>query len=84
MKGDYISRQAAQMEFANEGSVFTYGRKVCRAIIGRLDQVPAADVRENVRGKWHGTVCTACGESTSFYYDCDFCPNCGKVRDGDL
>lgn len=28
-------------------------------------------------GKWFGTVCSACGESTSFYYDCDYCPWCG-------
>lgn len=28
-------------------------------------------------GTWLGTVCTVCGESTSFYYDCDYCPQCG-------
>ncbi|MBQ8066760.1 MAG: hypothetical protein IJ201_00255 [Solobacterium sp.] len=34
-------------------------------------------------GKWMGTVCTACGESTSFYYDCDYCPHCGARMDAD-
>lgn len=28
-------------------------------------------------GKWMGSVCSECGNSTSFYYDCDYCPNCG-------
>lgn len=28
-------------------------------------------------GEWHGTVCSACGESTPFYFDCKYCPNCG-------
>lgn len=28
-------------------------------------------------GEWFGTVCSACGESTSFSYDCKYCPNCG-------
>lgn len=32
-------------------------------------------------GKWMGTVCTACGESTSNYYDCDYCPHCGARMD---
>ena len=35
-----------------------------------------------VHGKWMGTVCTACGESVSFYYDCDYCPRCGVKMDG--
>lgn len=29
------------------------------------------------QGKWSGMVCSNCGESTSFYYDCNYCPNCG-------
>lgn len=28
-------------------------------------------------GKWFGTVCSACGNSTSFYDDCEYCPRCG-------
>ena len=37
------------------------------------------DLKEEERphGEWFGTVCTNCGESTSFYYDCNYCPQCG-------
>ena len=35
-------------------------------------------------GRWFGTVCSACGESTSFYYDCDYCPNCGAKMKGEV
>ena len=45
--------------------------------------VPAADLQEVKHGQWAGTVCTNCGESTSFYYDCDYCPNCGARMDGE-
>ena len=35
-------------------------------------------------GRWMGTVCSACGESFSEYYDCNFCPNCGAyMMDGE-
>ena len=44
---------------------------------------PAADVAPVRHGEWAGTVCTSCGESTSDYYDCDYCPNCGAKMDGD-
>lgn len=32
-------------------------------------------------GVWFGTVCSCCGKSTSFYYDCNYCPNCGAKMD---
>ncbi len=41
---DYISREAAISEFETCGSVFVYGEKVCKAIVGRLNIIPAADV----------------------------------------
>lgn len=43
-----------------------------------IDMQPTIDP-ESLRpqGKWSGTVCSNCGESTSFYYDCNYCPNCG-------
>ena len=46
---DYISREAAIGEFETCGSVFVYGKKVCKAIISRLNVIPAADVVEVVR-----------------------------------
>ena len=42
-----------------------------------------ADEQPVVHGQWFGTVCTACGESTSFYYDCNYCPHCGAKMDGE-
>ena len=39
-----------------------------------IDEAPTV---ERPHGEWFGTVCTNCGESTSFYYDCNYCPQCG-------
>ena len=41
--------------------------------MGKLDAVG--------HGRWMGTVCSACGGSTSYYYDCDYCPHCGAKMD---
>lgn len=41
-----------------------------------------ADVRPERHGEWFGTVCSMCGGSTSWYYDCDYCPQCGAKMDG--
>lgn len=43
--GDYIEREAAIAEFSNNGSAFVYGEKRCKAIVSRLNTIPAADVR---------------------------------------
>lgn len=48
-----------------------------------VDSMPAADVQEVKHGEWFGTVCSACGESTSDYYDCDYCPHCGARMGGE-
>ena len=37
----------------------------------------AIDAEPVKHGKWMGTVCSECGASVSFYYDCDYCPHCG-------
>ena len=50
-------------------------------VFGEIKEIPAADVAPVVHGQWAGTVCTACGESTSFYYDCNYCPWCGAQMD---
>lgn len=49
-----------------------------------LEKLPAADVAPVLHGRWFGTVCTACGESTSFYYDCNYCPACGAKMDEEV
>ena len=44
------------------------------------------DIVDRPRGEWCGTVCSNCGASISFYYDCNFCPNCGadmREREGE-
>ena len=46
-----------------------------------MQDCKVADVAPVVHGQWFGTVCTACGESTSFYYDCAYCPQCGAEMD---
>ena len=53
----------------------------------QIDDIPTADVRENVRGEWlsgdcMGASCSNCGEYFSFrcfseVHDYNFCPNCG-------
>lgn len=49
-----------------------------------MQDCKVADVAPVVHGQWFGTVCTACGESTSFYYDCNYCPHCGAKMDGEV
>ena len=40
---DSISRQAAIDAFSNNGSFFVYGADVCKAIVSRIKQLPAAE-----------------------------------------
>lgn len=47
-----------------------------------INAAPSEDVAPVRHGEWFGTVCTACGGSTSYYYDCDYCPQCGAKMDG--
>ena len=80
---DYISRQAAIEALA--------GWKISPIV---LDPVPAADVRENVKGEWveeydddaaiffkRRWVCSACGDFQT-YGKPKFCPNCGAEMGG--
>lgn len=59
-----------------------------------IDQMPTADVRENVRGEWFdhcddndfidGIECSNCGHTWSLISDkSNFCPNCGADMRGD-
>ena len=56
-------------------------KRVC--ITELINGVPSAQpTAEPVHhGKWMGTVCSECGASVSFYYDCDYCPQCGARMD---
>lgn len=42
---EYIEREAAIKEFSNNGSIFVYGKQKCKAIVSRINAIPAADVR---------------------------------------
>ncbi len=70
---EYIERKAAIKAIDDE----IYLDKLYK----NIEEIPAVDVAPVRHGKWFGTVCTACGESTSFYYDCDYCPQCGAKMD---
>lgn len=75
---DYISRQAARDWFRND-----WDGLVSTVFFG-IENIPPADVRENVKGKWikkKGSLwtlatCSVCGE-LSVEGDKPFCPNCG-------
>lgn len=81
---DYISREAAigHYRVTDPAGTFAY----CASIIDFLENLPAADVRDNVRGEWiiHedwledglcGFECSICGMCMD--WDSDFCPRCG-------
>lgn len=48
-----------------------------KEIVKTLPNVEPKTGQVTRTGKWFGTVCSACGESTSDYYNCDYCPRCG-------
>lgn len=56
---DSVSRQAAIDAFTCNGSVFTYGDKVCKAIVSRIMQLPSAqpDWNEMI------VICDCCGHA---------------------
>lgn len=85
---DYIEREAAVEKFKSikDQTHSIHGRAYVDGIISMLQEVPAADVRPVVRGRWkyfhkqNKAVCTVC----SFERDLDqnfgvaiACPNCG-------
>lgn len=51
-------------------------------MINQMDEIEKIERRRH--GVWAGTVCSCCGESTSFYYDCKYCPNCGAKMDEEI
>lgn len=72
---------------ANGKTVYAIGEAPCRAceladLIDETENYPAADVRENARGKWirgsRSDRCSVCGYETGRYAEgLNFCPNCG-------
>lgn len=77
-RNNVISHKRPFTEFDEGG----WSCKVQAVAVEDIQNIPAADVAHVRHGEWCGTVCSACGESTSFYYDCDYCPRCGAKMDG--
>lgn len=84
---EYIKRQAAIAAFNDSRVDKYYGDVDPGSVIRVIEQIPAADVRPVVRGKWevdgHHIRCSICSE-----YMCikdregaeiprEYCPNCG-------
>ena len=91
---DYISRQDAIAEFSC-CDLTPDGGIDANYAIDFLEQMPSADVRENVKGKWYipkeysrktyRRICTNC---LNVAYYCGtgnyrYCPNCGADMRGD-
>lgn len=51
--------------------------EMAKSLPFHLVPIKNAEQEEKRTGRWFGTVCSACGESTSNYFDCEFCPHCG-------
>ena len=87
---DYISRQAAIDSIWDGTNYDIYTKEVKE----HLEELPTADVRENVRGEWqkvdeqpyfrkhfHKVCCSVCRKQGYDYWN--FCPNCGADMRGD-
>ena len=94
---DYIKREDVERLICSECCIGFCQKNMCRIINRLKEEIPAADVRENVRGEWverkdiypHKPD----GEITSWTYKCsrcnqlsqlkyDFCFNCGADMRG--
>ena len=91
---EYIEREAVNALIEAECSP-----KVAAFLNHAIDNIPAADVRPVVRGKWKVSVhktyydvsCSVCGINSFFQVDekdsvsyANFCPNCGAdMRKGE-
>ena len=78
--------------YKGDSTTFEFRKKIV-AYKEQVDDIPAADVRENIRGEWiqdkhemagYGYFdCSVCGAD---FYDIEgfnFCPNCGADMRGD-
>ena len=80
---EYIEREKV-IEAFDDPAVERYYGDVCpESVICVIEQIPAADVRPVVRGRWitrpymmgNTQYCSLCGENYGVKYN--FCPNCG-------
>lgn len=105
MAGDYIKREDAINEICLRGCALERQRKLvlstCEAkqfAVDVIDDIPAADVRENVRGEWsisrtdigwNGNEypthckCSKCGIEIPYNEPKNYCPRCGADMRGE-
>ena len=86
---DYIRREDVVIKAKEHG----FNCALSGVLTSILNEVPAADVRENVRGEWiegrgDDCTCSKCHYESLFFYGgkrckSDFCPNCGADMRGE-
>lgn len=95
-KGEKMARYIDTDDFINYIRTLsiwskTYEVEALRAINELLNQIPTADVRENIKGEWKHTItyypyCSECGwmpEEDEMLHTKDFCPHCGADMRGE-
>lgn len=86
MNEDFVSRQDVQKLICRLNDCIGIKRNFenCKnrcPDFQEVNNLPSVQSEEQA-GHWFGSVCTVCGGSTSFYYDCQFCPKCGaRIED---
>lgn len=90
MATDYISREAALACFADWIDRYGHEHSADEMIeYQRIEELPVADVRPVVRGKWldtetggiKETVCSICFHTGWHHFN--YCPNCGADMRGE-
>lgn len=90
---DYIERQAAVSRFEQlkEQADTMRDKLYLDGVLAVIDALPAANVREDVRGEWvakkvmirtpaaKNYLCSVCKEEG---FQTNFCPHCGARMDG--
>ena len=92
---DYISREQALAEVEELKKIHFDRAFVLSKVSDRIEQIPSADVRENIHGEWEEVtdykddnvyqwhiICSVCRQRGMFESD-KFCPNCGADMRGE-
>lgn len=90
---DYIERQAALSRFEQlkEQADTMRDKLYLDGVLAVIDALPAANVREDVRGEWKPTEhpimpecedCSVCGYRAVYGHNYKFCPHCGARMAG--
>ena len=66
------------IKHACRSTEWSHGEHPMVVEVDDIDDAPTVDAEPVKHGVWFGTVCSCCGASTSFSYDCEYCPHCGE------